>query len=525
MNMTEGLRITWPSDNTPHWQIRRGFTVANYDSPEFLRLKKKAIADVEVTRRNDYFETIYDFSCLQAIEIRFGFYERMMPASNYRRTSIDFDMTPTKNSRIGAFVESAGSRTIQLNHGTIVAIEDASQLLLAIWKEPIDIDFNEQVGIEDNILPLRVVVSGLNNPFYDYSDVISPSDLSAELFQVNETVDYYKSLPRQVLNNFLAVSGNLSRQIFADNLSILSGLWVIAHEDAHKYSGHLQHFAQMGVMEQDALFHELIATIEDKTLVAARRAAELEADTCATMRAVDYFFDNEFLAIITDHISPHVRGDIYLGEKRSSTLNAEQRLLILRLITVSSILPLVIFEGAILNNASNNISNYPTFVTRAVNIIFTVASRALDVMINYPDHGVGMISSAELPEYFSCAVRDLVALYSVLVTGMGDAAAQRKQLLPENLHGFASKLTTAFFASHGNGHLLGIRNKLDRTDFKLFPQIADFIVERQLMYRSRVETFRNAKMAANMTRQNKVEEDIQISLENIKRAENAFSFL
>jgi hypothetical protein len=445
-----------------------------------------------------------------------------MPAVSYRRTSLDFKFEGVDDFRIGAFVSNDRPDTILINLGTLIAIEDATQALLALWDIPIGISLPDT---ENSLLKLRDPECALINTFVDYS---SGYDLKDELVHETSgslsTQGYGGKIPDMLRNNFLLLSSSLSRQVFADNLSTLSLLWIIAHEDAHRYCGHLLHFKDLGISEQDRLFDELVSSVVDERYICERRSAELEADTCATTRAVDYCFEAEFLGFFTDYLSLEAKMQIWQEKRESLGLGKQQRLFLMRLISISSILPIAVYECALSSNTSNNLSCYPSFLVRSLNVIFTVASRAMDVSLQRADENrVGLFDVIEFETFFSHAIDDLSSVYTIMSNCV---SVNKSSSLISNRQHLATALFTSFLGCHGQYHLLGIRRKFKLEDFgDDIHMIIDFIRERHMMYLNCVAVFARSKEVVNQARRDKVYEDVRIALERIRISQDIFDFL
>jgi hypothetical protein len=526
-----GRKVIWPGSSVIHWEIRRGFTVSEYRSQAFTKMMNTyEKVEKKVQKRlalsvNSYFNGMYKASSLGLLDIRLGFYSSSMPAVTYRRTSLDFKFEGVDDFRIGAFVSNDRPDTILINLGTLIAIEDAAQALLALWDIPIGISLPDT---ENTLLKLRVTECGLINTFVDYS---SGYDLKDELVHTTlgslSTQGYGGKIPDMLRNNFLLLSSSLSRQVFADNLSTLSLLWIIAHEDAHRYCGHLMHFKDLGISEQDRLFDELVSSVVDEKHICERRSAELEADTCATTRAVDYCFEAEFLGFFTDYLSLEAKMQIWQENRESLGLGKEQRLFLMRLISISSILPIAVYECALNSSTSNNLSCYPSFIVRSLNVIFTVASRAMDVSLQRAnENGVGEFDVIEFERFFSHAIDDLSSVYTIMSNCVSSRSVNKLSSLIPNRQRLATALLTSFFGCHGQYHLLGIRRKLKLEDFgDDTHMIIDFIRERHMMYLNCVAVFAQSKEVVNQVRRDKVYEDIRIALERIRISQNIFDFL
>jgi hypothetical protein len=525
MSIVYGNRTIWHGSEVDYWELRRGYTLPNYTSKTFVRLldnvneavdRRKTLNDTE--KRRLLFEMIdilYDGSCLKFFNFRFEAYLKSLPAPAYRRTSINFDMTVNNSFRIGAYTHKQKPDTIFINQGTILALEDVCHAILSFWTQPLGIDID---GGDPKFFPIRMKTKNLSDCFLEYRK--NPSIYEDE--DIRKLASYY---PNSIIDSFLCVSADEDRQKVADGLSTMAMIWVISHEDAHRYSGHLDHFLQIGMTEQDKIFEELISTENDPELVRRRRSAEMEADMNATMRSVDYFFDNEFLAIFTDWVSVDLKKQIYGGNRRSAELTFHQRIFLMRLISISTIIPLILFDLAVNSTTYNNTANYPSILTRMLNIIFTVGSRAIDVSVNQPHYKVGIINLTDIYLFFQLAIDDIFAVYSIVQSCANQNSSNAKELF-EGLRNIAPTLYVSFLACHDQTKRLGLRDRYTHLDFSNGGQaVLEFLVERQAMYKSIVDVFYKSKRIVNATRIGKVDEDIEIAIRRLKMSKAAFAFL
>jgi hypothetical protein len=537
---TIGNRTTWPHPNVFHWEIRKAYTISRYyekwsmktisssDDPTQLHtfLKnyndfKKNVPNLDLTFPM-YLDLIYHRSCKDMLDSRFSFYETALPSSSYRRTSLDFRMVSSSVPKIGAFVEKAFPGLVKINQGTVYAIEDASHVLMAFWDNPLDLIFNFRMfeSQDANItiqLPLiqQPLRAALGNATRRNDDLVESFHRYPASYLNHGIYDFssVKRVPACIRESFLIISTDLDRQIFADNLSTMSLLWVIAHEDAHSYLGHLKYFEKMGLSEQDHIFNELISSIDDDFYVKIRRSAELEADTCAAMRSVDYCFDNEFLSIVTDWMSPEINNLIFENRTRSNELRASQRLFLLRLIILSCILPLIVFEISLESETMTNLKCYPSFSIRALNIILTVADRAVDIQSGQPLNLVGTMLPHELIDLFRNSLKDISAVYLILASKVD--SSRFREFSKEEFEDLHEPLFIAFLVERGLVDKTTLTSEI----------VVDFILQRYSMHQNKVDTFFEAKKEVNYSRIQKVEEDLIFAKRKINHYRNAFSFI
>ena len=515
--MIFGHRVIWTSSEEFHWELRKGFTLFGYNSVrfcEFLNSHEQTLETLRIdspSRGDTLLSDSYRFGCYELLQGRLGFYETSMPGSSYRRTSMDFDMERVENLSIGAYVEKSRPSTILLHDGTTLAIEDTAQAVFACLPEPLGLDLDVPSAI---VLRAANSVGDKRRPFVDYdkTDFLSKPKLPDDI-------------PAIISDSFHVLADSATRQVFADHASTMALLWVIGHEDAHKYCGHLSHFHALGAGQQDRLFEELAAFI-DGSAVADRRSAELQADTCSAMRMVDYCFDSEFLGIITDQISIAHRRNIWLRASESKGLTAVQRRFLMRLIAMTSILPLAVFTIATQRGSAINTNCYPTLLTRALNVIFTVASRSVDVGMNQPNNRTGRPSHDELLQFLTDSLSDLSDVLAVFENFTGAIDPSTSGVDPREL---APALFAVLLAYHGQEDFLalfGLRLPLNGGVFgSMGEPVVEFVRERHAMDLARVQIFPAAQRLANKSRLEKVDEDISIATRQVNQAGRVFSFL
>lgn len=519
-----GNRIIWPSIEINHWEIRRMFTIDGYSTPWFEDVYNTYVSNLQDRMSfGEYLDIIYEKSLRVEFEQRLNFYEILMPAQNYRRVSWDFDMQLSETNIIKAFVSNKAPGTIVVTIGSLLAIEDACHTILSFWQNPLGIDF--YMDDEMPRLPLRSFFKSDKDTFYLYEKLheFTTVEEISEIININT--------PKSIFENYLIVSRSISRQIFADHLSLMSNLWLIGHEDAHKYCGHLLHFESLGIIDQDYLFNELICSNKEIIYQKTRRSAELQADTCATMRAVDQCFDSEFLGIITQSLSVNVRTQIWQNTKENLGLERFQRLYLLRMINISAFIPLSIFHLSTKQDPFSEQQNYPSLFTRVLNVIFTVFSRAIDCTDSHPEYGIGKIDQKELFPFIYHSIRDFNEIYQILHVNKNGVEDEKTSNLTSICNdNFANKLSKIFFeykSAINDSPFFDTfeRQKIDFGNELYDFLIKDFIIERHNMELAHIHTFCEAKKEVNRYRQNKVIEDLNNSIKNIKVGNKIFDFL
>lgn len=514
--MIVGARTMWPGSDQLHWEIRRGYTIFGYNAPAFIDTLEVGLEAAQSLREDSilsldrHLADTYRRTCYEHLAARVSFYDTILPASTYRRTSENFDMTGVDELRIGAKVDREHPDTVLIHHGTALAIEDAAQALLTRLASPLDLDLGPS---EPVLLRARSHRFGTAS-FVDYQE--SASD---------ERHRGASEFPAFLSRLFLVTPSGLTRQMFADHLATMALLWVIGHEDAHKYCGHLAHFQRLGIADQDALFSELRAQAEGAA-AHERRAAELQADTCTTMRMVDYCYDAEFLGIITDWMSHGHRRQIWGDSKESAGLGPHQRNLLLRLIALSGVLPLAVFSAATASDRSVNAECYPTFATRAMNLIMTVASRAIDTQMTHPGQATGSLSGDELFQFFCDALRDTANVIAAFedMTGVVEPSTTGVDFDAMAPGMFATLI--GFQGDPRTLRSLGVDYPMKTSSFGAGADpLLTLIRERHAMDLCRAFTFVDGHRAANPSRADKVAEDIQRAVLSITQGMQSFEFL
>lgn len=506
-----GQRNIWPG-KTFHWEIRKGVTLREYNSPQFQHLLRVQLEMFEKDKRsinqrervNSGFDVVYEMSCLKMLEDRFSYYESILPAKSYRRTSFNFDMKGKKDLGISAFVEKVDPETVWMTYGLVLAIEDACHTIFAMCEKPIGLYFNENLF---DRLDLRALNRSNVQAFTNYS-----FDKDSHKNPIRGTI-----VPKSIYDFFYSVSLDVDRQTFADHLSTASLLWVIGHEDAHKYSGHIKLFNKLGISEDDKLFSELIAFHTPKINPRHRRAAELESDTCSTMRLIDYCFDNEYLGIITDDNSNEIKNTIWQGRKESEGLEKEQRLFLMRFLNISAIVPLVIFDVSFRSKSYNSLDSYPSFITRALNIMFTVAGRSMSVSVTQFMQKVGTFELTEFLEFFKTAFFDILEVYNLISSIMTGKSHNLVDEIGEDVDVICNNLFLFLLGYHNQMGLVEFYKMIYSDSIKTKSAIVNKFIEEKLNMNSSIHSyFFDSKLSINMARADKVIADKETAISKVR---------
>lgn len=563
-SFTIGQRTLWPSPQSVfHWELRKRATLPNYRSTDFEGIIRGLCEFAQINLKHpdtDYPERLeailsmkYNESCFGQFGNRIQIYERMLPPDNYRRTSENVSISIVEDPTVEAYAAPSDSHSINIHYGFALAIEDATHSLIADWIEPFALQFPTQESQS-----LRKTLKNPHKAFVDYSPIENAQHLT--LFN-NRGIEpreegIFDGIPRCVFDRFLALSFDEGRQSIADHLSEMSYIWVISHEDAHCYSGHINYFCEdIGIGGEDVRFDEFQSPTQDPSYLELRRAAELEADMCATMRAVDCFFDDEFVSFMEHTLPLGIRHQIHEGaDPDSGGFGRKQRLMVMRMITFSSLIPILIFERRKNEAYSNHDTHYPSFMTRALNIIFTVASKCIDTPIHNPHYNVGEFAISEIPKFFEMALYDLGAFMNYFdssktqkAKGLPTAAEIEELWDSGNIDSWmeefvrnnttvaestlpveklASCLTVAFFGAHGQAQQLLITEPVPETFVSDdMGAIRSLLSSRKSMLLARVTSFANSKFSVNPSRADKVTEDIELSQKSISDIAKAFPYI
>lgn len=527
MGSTFGQRVLWPNEDTYHWQIRRLYTIPGFRSA----ITDKLLSSVETSFGLDdparvaaALDQLYASSIFDMVEVRFSFYQSMFPPKEYRRISEDFKMSVDRSDKpwlADPHVSSRDPTTIQLSLGQFLSVEDACHALLCRVSNIAGAEL-----LEAEEIPIRRGVEGTLSGFRYYGRMpVAPEG--------SEPTGAQRNLPPTMLRGLSCVSASQERQQIADHLSTMALHWLISHEDAHRYCGHIPVVGRAGAYQR-AIFEEFTLGRTDPQELAMRRAAEMEADTAATMRCVDYCFDVEFLGIITDYLPAYVTAQIYDGARRSDALGAPQRLALLRLIATGSIAAILpnslMAEAQKLPDGHGRLpGEYPSLTCRVLNHLFVVASRAMDASLHHTDKGLGVIDPKEFLVFFYAAWTDFieaVGVYEELVSGRGVWDIPEAMRTDEAAKTIASRLFATFMTLHGQGHQIGIRGEVPSSLFQgPAAPILEFVVERHRMLVASMETFLTWRLAANPSRQDKVLEDMAFAQRRLFDFARSFGWL
>ena len=221
----------------------------------------------------------------------------------YRRSFTSADFQFISEPRIGAFTQArTGPQNIYLRSGNLLAVEDAA---LAVLSHP-KYDF---VARQDCA---RDPHSGVRRlPAYELFDKWRYVDYSFVHALVNAREFDNPSVIATVLAKF--VPGSIARCSLSSFIAQIALQWIISHENAHYYLGHLTEFGTWGGAAGGVPFDELVALGSTEEEFAIRCSAEISADDAATHRMMDHFFDFDVfeLGVIPEK---YLHTDFLIGE-------------------------------------------------------------------------------------------------------------------------------------------------------------------------------------------------------------------
>lgn len=392
--MIFGNRTSWISESHPHRDIR-----LSASNPDFFGNRihhwdwnnRHGPDLVEYLANAQYF-----FQNIQDT------YQVSFDPSSYRRQSESIALVLDKSN---PFVASASTdikgninnlAQIKLSTGLLLAVEDASHTLLADTES--NIGHNERRGMPDDYTINKI------NDFKMFD--------SCRYIDYYPIIDYIKKYPEIeiypeysfLLFKFLSISPY--RQYMADIISTTSLLWILGHEDAHNYLGHIKYYQNkdLGLSSNESLYSEFYPNSSDQERPRIRVAAEIQADTNACARIVDHLVDKEFIDIFPVlkkfHKSMHEQYSEFFTNTEILTAS------LVRLCTFSAILAVSIFERNVIRK---NITTdfYPSYLERVQNIIMTTIFRTNVSILNNPRFQLTTLSNKSIVALVVLIVNDL----------------------------------------------------------------------------------------------------------------------
>lgn len=308
-------------------------------------------------------------SALRSATLDYGFlYYSFGRDGTYRRQSAHFDLELSEDLTIGATASRGQRANMTIRLGTFLAIEDACH---AVFSDPLA-PLSDLIGhIESNVFRLPDHNRFDSIRLTDYAPIVSCGSDCSSMF-------VYKFL-----------SGSVERQSVADFVANLAIYWIIGHEDAHAYLGHLSYFDEtMGAAGRDTrLFDELLSLAESPHDATLRRVAEFDADRCASTRLVDVFLDRGHFTDLPNVMKRKETLEMHLGMKASDDVS--QTLVLLRMIHLAAIVAIVVLHRAC-TKADSNMTGYPSLLQRLLNVTLAIHHRSLQVAAQFPNRGLAL---------------------------------------------------------------------------------------------------------------------------------------
>jgi len=302
--------------------------------------------------------------------------------SSYRRRADIFNVKVSTELHVSAIAKNEnGKHSIEISLGTILSLEDLNHTLLSDKKTILGICNGESSSEVEYIqLPLHNI--------YDYNRFYNYSYINEELRSTHANKTAFPYIP--VL--FKAIPLSEFRQKMADLLTDLGLYWILCHEEAHIYLGHIRYIKSNlnAYPITEIIFSELISTLTDRENPRHRQAAELEADISATTKLIDYFLDIDLFEaypFLEDGFSAYYKvvADGGFNEKEART----GYMLQIIIGAISSCLSL--FQRCVIKgNAVTTF--YPVFLKRMINIIVSSFDRCLTNSQLQPRLGLAQLS-------------------------------------------------------------------------------------------------------------------------------------
>jgi hypothetical protein len=301
---------------------------------------------------------------------------------SYRRRAESFNVEVSTELNVSATAKNEnGYYKIAISLGTILSLEDLNHSLLSDKKTILGLCKGESSSeIEHVQFPFNKIYD--HNRFYDYSDVIHNIKVkNANITSASFIPVLFKALP---ISSF--------RQKMADLMTDLGLYWILCHEEAHIYLGHVRYIESSlnAYSETEISFSELISSLSDRKSPRHRQSAELEADINATTKLIDYFLDIDLFEaypFLEDgfYAYHNILIDGGFTEKESRT----SYMLQIIIGAVSSCLSL--FQRCVVKGNADS-TFYPAFLKRMINIIVSSFDRCMTNSQSQPKLGLAQLS-------------------------------------------------------------------------------------------------------------------------------------
>jgi hypothetical protein len=287
---------------------------------------------------------------------------------DYRRHSSRLSFKLTRELAINAYATADEEGVIQITQGTILAIEDAAHTLMS------DPKLHLGDGADHGVA---------RRPEYTVFDMFRFVDYEMMIrFIVKAGIGEKHSEYGTTLIKLLSLSHD--RQNLADFISTLSIFWLLGHEDAHIYLGHLKYFSDhlsvFPAEEQQNLFSELIAGLFEKEHPIHRKSAEIMADRNSTFQLVDFILSQKFFTFNSWLVLPHAIPE--LEHLPGAQIRCIQ---LIRLVVTSIMLVLTIFERNA-RKKNSNMDCYPNLGFRFIAALSHTIGRVFEIVTKFPEY-------------------------------------------------------------------------------------------------------------------------------------------
>ncbi len=296
---------------------------------------------------------------------------------DYRRRNNDFRIQFLPQLTVEAYAKPEHEGVAFISQGLVMAIEDACQVISSDVRSTFALNVDDNNFQEKNVSPSVLFDSKGGaydfNRFWNYEQFVHAAQLIKE--------------PKLALcstHKMISTSG--FRQELGDFLSTMSLLWVIAHEDAHFFLGHVKYFNdRLGSHSNDkSYFQEFINNYSDPSLNRLRLSAEISADSNASYNLVDHVFDDHIY-----NIHPFLHKHLEYSKPLSAhSYDSQKTTYLFRLMVVSVVITLCVFERNVIKSQSLN-QGYPSLSKRIINAVIDVFHRCM-VVGHRKEHGRNM---------------------------------------------------------------------------------------------------------------------------------------
>lgn len=408
-----------------HREMRRGSTIPGYKpaEPSFLStcaktsaLLKFLVARVGGAEVDEYHRYVGDENSLLAQYLAsvenhlydlLSVYENAFH-ENYRRRSEDIILQSTSFTDVRAETWANGVSTISL--GAVLAIEDAAQALVSSHETPLARNLLRQ----DEAVRCRETFERYDAfRFFNYLPMIS------EVSDESDPEDFCSHL-------FRSRSLSIFRQELGDLLADVSLMWLLCHEDAHSYLGHIDFLEKNGMTESlgaaegpnRTVFDELLGEYSDARAITARRAMEFEADSNAGARIADHIIDSEFFELnpVLYASVDQVRNELKKVEEELGTFSEKllRFIVVTRLAVSGAALAIAVLHRGV-QKRNSDMRFYPSYSARLLNVTVAIIARAHKAVSINPHYDLELPSIWELFTIARLYIEDIRAIHKTVL--------------------------------------------------------------------------------------------------------------